>query len=131
MKFMENTKINFMKFKSFGFGLSSILAFGSIILLLLGVNLGIDFKGGTAIGVGFAEEVKNHKGGFVLEEEFSQDRFDALLIEICKNNQLDKLANWTTTQYTIDEKPTAYICKNFACNQPTNDLKTALSLINE
>ena len=54
---MENTKINFMKFKSFGFGLSSVLAFGSIILLLLGVNLGIDFKGGTAIGVGFAEEV--------------------------------------------------------------------------
>ena len=41
--------------------------------------------------VGFAEEVKNHKGGFVLEEEFSQDRFDALLIEICKNNQLENL----------------------------------------
>ena len=36
MKFMENTKINFMKFKSFGFGLSSMLAFGSIILLLMG-----------------------------------------------------------------------------------------------
>ena len=49
MKFMENTKINFMKFKSFGFGLSSVLAFGSIILLLMGVNLGIDFKGGTLI----------------------------------------------------------------------------------
>jgi len=45
----------------------------------------------TCKDVGFAEEVKNHKGGFVLEEEFSQDRFDALLIEICKNNQLDKL----------------------------------------
>ena len=57
MKFMENTKINFMKFKSFGFGLSSVLAFGSIILLLLGVNLGIDFKGGTAIGVSFSEDV--------------------------------------------------------------------------
>ena len=53
MKFMENTKINFMKFKSFGFGLSSVLAFGSIIMLLMGVNLGIDFKGGTAIGVNF------------------------------------------------------------------------------
>ena len=46
---MENTKINFMKFKSFGFGLSSVLAFVSIILLLLGVNIGIDFKGGTLI----------------------------------------------------------------------------------
>ena len=57
MKFMENTKINFMKFKSFGFGLSSVLAFGSIILLFMGVNLGIDFKGGTAIGVSFSENV--------------------------------------------------------------------------
>ena len=57
MKFMENTKINFMKFKSFGFGLSSVLAFGSIILLLMGLNLGIDFKGGTAIGVSFSEDV--------------------------------------------------------------------------
>ena len=38
----------------------------------------------------FAEEVKNHKGGFVLEGEFSQDRFDTLLLEICKNNQLEK-----------------------------------------
>ena len=57
MKFMENTKINFMKFKSFGFSLSSLLAFGSIILLLIGVNLGIDFKGGTAIGVSFSEGV--------------------------------------------------------------------------
>ena len=47
------------------------------------------------------------------------------------NSQLDKLASWTSTQYSIDEKPTAYICKNFACNQPTNDLKTALNLLNE
>tara|TARA_Y100001970_G_scaffold80940_1_gene102701 strand:- start:3304 stop:4416 length:1113 start_codon:yes stop_codon:yes gene_type:complete len=45
----------------------------------------------TCKDVGFAEEVKNFKGGFVLEEEFSQDRFDALLLEICKNNQLEEL----------------------------------------
>ena len=57
MKFMENTKINFMKFKTFGFGLSSAMALGSVILLLMGVNLGIDFKGGTAIGVSFSEEI--------------------------------------------------------------------------
>jgi preprotein translocase SecF subunit len=54
---MENTKINFMKFKTFGFGLSSAMALGSVILLLMGVNLGIDFKGGTAIGVSFSEEI--------------------------------------------------------------------------
>ena len=57
MKFMENTKINFMKFKTIGFGLSSAMAIGSILLLLMGVNLGIDFKGGTAIGVSFSEDV--------------------------------------------------------------------------
>ena len=57
MKFMENTKINFMAFKSFGFAFSSVLAIGSIIVLLTGVNLGIDFKGGTAVGVSFSEEI--------------------------------------------------------------------------
>ena len=54
---MENTKINFMKFKTIGFGLSSIMAIGSILLLLMGMNLGIDFKGGTAIGVSFSENI--------------------------------------------------------------------------
>ena len=57
MKFIENTNINFMKFKSIGFLLSTCLALGSLVLLLLGVNLGIDFKGGTAIGVNFSEKV--------------------------------------------------------------------------
>ena len=57
MKFMENTKINFMKFKTIGFGLSSAMAIGSILLLLMGVNLGIDFKGGTAIGVSFSDDI--------------------------------------------------------------------------
>ena len=45
----------------------------------------------TCKDVGFAEEVKNNKGGFVLEEEFSQDRFDTLLLEICSNNKLEEL----------------------------------------
>ena len=47
------------------------------------------------------------------------------------DNRLEQLANWTSTQNSINGKPTAYVCKNFACNQPTSDLQTALSLINE
>jgi len=46
-----------MAYKSFGFAISSILAVGSIIVLLTGINLGIDFKGGTAVGVSFSEEI--------------------------------------------------------------------------
>ena len=45
--------------------------------------------------------------------------------------RLEKLASWTSTQNSIEGKPTAYVCKNFACNQPTSDLQTALSFINE
>ncbi len=47
------------------------------------------------------------------------------------DNRLEQLANWTSTQNSINGKPTAYVCKNFACNQPTSDLQTALSFINE
>jgi len=57
MKFMENTKINFMALKNVGFTVSGVMATGSIILLLMGINLGIDFKGGTMIGLNFSEEV--------------------------------------------------------------------------
>ena len=57
MKFMENTKINFMALKNVGFTVSGIMATGSVILLLMGINLGIDFKGGTMIGLNFSEEV--------------------------------------------------------------------------
>ena len=46
-------------------------------------------------------------------------------------NRLEQLANWTSTQTSINGKPTAYVCKNFACNQPTADIQTALSFINE
>jgi len=45
----------------------------------------------TCKEVGFAEEVKKNKGGFVLEDEFSQDKFDNLVLEICKNKNLEKL----------------------------------------
>ena len=57
MKFIENTKINFMALKNVGFTVSGIMGVGSIVLLLMGINLGIDFKGGTMIGLNFSEEV--------------------------------------------------------------------------
>ena len=46
-----------MAFKNAGFTISGIMGIGSIVLLLLGINLGIDFKGGTMIGLNFSENV--------------------------------------------------------------------------
>ena len=57
MDFLSNTKINFMALQKDGFTFSGILAIGSILMLMLGINLGIDFKGGTMIGLSFSEDV--------------------------------------------------------------------------
>ena len=57
MDFLSKTKINFMALKKAGFTLSGILATGSILMLMLGINLGIDFKGGTMVGLSFSEDV--------------------------------------------------------------------------
>ncbi len=45
----------------------------------------------TCRDVGFAEEVKRNNGGIVLEEDFDQDKFDNLVLEICKNKELKEL----------------------------------------
>ncbi len=48
----DDTKIPFMKFSRFGYFLSGILMSASLLLfVLVGVNLGVDFKGGTVITI--------------------------------------------------------------------------------
>ena len=44
---------------------------------------------------------------------------------------LSEIAPWTKTQAAIDGKTTVYVCRNFACNQPVNEIQTAIGLINE
>jgi len=83
MKFMENTKIKFMSFKKVGFALSATLGAGSLFLLMLGLNLGIDFKGGTAIGLSFTEEVSIQEIRTVMQSVSVQDQeFDLSKEEI-------------------------------------------------
>ena len=48
----DDTKIPFMKFSRFGFFVSGILCAASILLLaFVGLNMGVDFKGGTVITI--------------------------------------------------------------------------------
>ena len=83
MKFMENTKIKFMSFKKAGFALSATLGAGSLFSLMLGLNLGIDFKGGTAIGLSFTEEVSIQEIRTVMQSVSVQDQeFDLSKEEI-------------------------------------------------
>mgnify|MGYP001227343929 FL=1 len=83
MKFIENTKIKFMSFKKAGFALSATLGAGSLFLLMLGLNLGIDFKGGTAIGLSFTEEVSIQEIRTIMQSVSVQDQeFDLSKEEI-------------------------------------------------
>ena len=59
-------------------------AAGNVIIESLVSNLPV----ATCRDVGFAEEVKNNKGGIVLDEDFDQDAFDNLVLGICRNKEL-------------------------------------------
>ncbi len=46
-------------------------------------------------------------------------------------NDLISIAPYTKNQKSIEGKTTAYVCKNFVCNLPTNDVKTMLSFLDD
>jgi preprotein translocase SecF subunit len=58
MELLKNTNINFMAAKNVGFTISSICFVLSLFMIFSGLNLGIDFRGGTMIGLNFSEEVE-------------------------------------------------------------------------
>ncbi|MFD1794393.1 protein translocase subunit SecF [Paracoccus aurantiacus] len=54
----DNTKIDFFRLQTITFGFSTLLAIGSVIcLLVMGLNFGIDFRGGTTIRTEAAQPV--------------------------------------------------------------------------
>ena len=48
-----------------------------------------------------------------------------------KIQSLKPLAKWTSNHQMINNKTTYYICEDFSCKLPTNDIEIALKLINE
>jgi hypothetical protein len=46
-----------------------------------------------------------------------------------RRNQLTKIASWTENHSMKNNKPTIYICEDFACRLPTTDIKKAIELI--
>ncbi len=54
-----------------------------------------------------------------------------LFKNIDQNNGLDQIAPWTINQKMLNNKVTIYICQNFVCNLPTNQLNTAMRYLTE
>lgn len=80
----DDTKINFMGLRWMGFGLSGFVTIGSMVLLLLwGLNLGVDFRGGVLIEARSAQALDLHNTRVALNglglgevglQEFGSDR---------------------------------------------------------
>jgi preprotein translocase subunit SecF len=62
MRFFHNTKINFVGKRQIFFYVSSVIvAVGILSIIFLGVDYGIDFEGGTEIGVRFDKEISTEE----------------------------------------------------------------------
>ena len=44
---------------------------------------------------------------------------------------VEDIAPWIDSYMVINNKPTYFVCTNFTCKQPTNDMKKALTFLNE
>ena len=46
-----------------------------------------------------------------------------------RRDPLTKIASWTENHSMKNNKPTIYICEDFACRLPTTDIRKAIELI--
>jgi uncharacterized protein YyaL (SSP411 family) len=65
-----------------------------------------------------------------LRENYTPNKV-VLFKDTSRPDALTKVAPWTKDHVMVDEKPTFYICENFACKQPTTNLGLAMKYLNE
>ncbi|MFQ6606730.1 MAG: thioredoxin domain-containing protein, partial [Fidelibacterota bacterium] len=54
-----------------------------------------------------------------------------LLIDPTEPEVLSTVAPWIKPYSILNDQPTAYICKNYTCQQPTNDVKQAMKYLQQ
>ncbi|MCC6347844.1 MAG: protein translocase subunit SecF [Nitrospirales bacterium] len=120
MELIKNTKIDFMGLRKYAFAVSGILSLLGIIAIIqiaLGnANLGVDFAGGTAVQIKFAQSAPLHNVRVALEEGGLRD-FDLqdlptenkILIRVKKEEE--KLGG-------SSERITQILSQKFADNKP-------------
>ena len=59
------------------------------------------------------------------------DKLEIIVKDINDKDLVENIAPWMDSYMVINDKPSYFVCTNFTCKQPTNDIKTALKLLNE
>ena len=94
---------------------------------------GLDFTFGPANEIVISGEKDSADTRAMIEalrKEFRPNQ--VILLRTPENaDALAKLAPYTETQLSINGKATAYVCRNFACKVPTNEVATMLESIGE
>ncbi|MDI6727379.1 MAG: protein translocase subunit SecF [Thermodesulfovibrionales bacterium] len=128
IELVKGTKIDFMSKRIYAFiisGVFSLLGIIAIVQIGLGkANLGVDFAGGTAVQIKFAQSVQLHDVRLALEEEGLKD-FDLqdlptenkVLIRVKK--QEEKLGGFS-------EKITQILSQKFSDKKPVIDSTTEI-----
>ena len=77
MQIFTDTNIDFIGKRKIGYGISGIFVLMGIIGILLGLNFGIDFTGGTLVQVKFFEHVEISDVRDAIAEENCPARSDS------------------------------------------------------
>ena len=92
----------------------------------------LDFAVGPTKEIVVAGEFSQRETKQILQEIWR--RFlpkKILLLHSPKDKAIEEIAEFVKAQKAIDGKATAYICVNYACKAPTNDISKIVQLLEE
>lgn len=128
IELIKNTKIDFMGKKAYAFIISGILSFlGIIAIIQIGLgraNLGVDFAGGTAVQIRFAQSVQLHEVRLALEEGGLKD-FDLQDLPT-ENKILIRVKKQEERLGGFSEKITQILSQKFTDKKPVIDSTTEI-----
>jgi len=97
-------------------------------MMLQGVNFALGNSSEVVIVANKENEITNELIQ-KLNQPFIPNKV-VLLVTKQNQNELAKLAPFTKDYKILEGKPFIYVCKNYNCNIPTNEIKTAIEMLN-
>lgn len=93
---------------------------------------GVDFANGPSLEIVIVGNIENKSTQEMLKEinSFYLPNKVILLKSTNNSDQIEKIADFTKGQMMLNNKTTAYICRNFVCSLPTTDLKKLADRLN-